>query len=163
PLHLGIDRPWPGAVRHHLRRARAGQNVAAAGADAGRSMTRYARRRLVNRLALSLATAAAAVGLLWLSAILFTLLTHGLAGLDCPPPPGAAGGLGTAIFGSLAMTLAAILIGAPVGILAGTYLAEYSRYSRSRWLGEAIRFINDILLSAPSIIVGLFVYEILVL
>ena len=132
-------------------------------------MTRYARRRLVNRLALGLATAAAAIGLAWLAAILLTLLTHGLAGIEwrliaeTTPPPGSAGGLGNAIFGSFAMTLAAILIGAPIGILAGTYLAEYSRFAHGRWLGEAIRFINDILLSAPSIIVGLFVYEVVVL
>ncbi|MSP50758.1 MAG: phosphate ABC transporter permease PstA [Alphaproteobacteria bacterium] len=131
-------------------------------------MTLYARRKLVNRLALTLAGGAAALGLFWLTAILWTLLAKGVAGIDLAlftemtPPPGDAGGLLNAIFGSLVMTVVAVLVGAPVGILAGTYLAEYARYEQGGRLGEVVRFVNDILLSAPSIIIGLFVYEVMV-
>jgi phosphate transport system permease protein len=129
-------------------------------------MTLYARRRFRNALVATLAIAATALGVLWLALILFTLLSHGVAaiGLDLftqmTPPPGSKGGLLNAIFGSVAMTAAATLIGTPVGILAGTFLAEYGRASR---FAEIVRFINDILLSAPSIIIGLFVYEVMVL
>jgi phosphate transport system permease protein len=104
-------------------------------------------------------------GLACLAAILWTLLSHGLAGMSwhlfsqMTPPPGAQGGLLNAIYGSAVMTLLGMLIGSPIGVLAGTYLAEYGRSSR---LSTAIRFINDVLLSAPSIIIGLFVYEIVV-
>jgi phosphate transport system permease protein len=128
-------------------------------------MTVYDRRRLLNGLVMSLSVAATAFGLLWLVLVLGTLLWNGLAAIspqlfsETTPPPGSAGGLSNAIFGSIAMTLIATLIGTPIGILAGTFLAEYSRGSR---FGEAVRFINDILLSAPSIIIGLFVYEIMV-
>lgn len=128
-------------------------------------MTRYQRRKLANQVALGLSLAATVCGLAWLAAILITLLTQGLSALTADlftqmtPPPGSRGGLLNAIYGSFIMTALATLIGTPVGILAGTYLAEYSRGSR---LAEVIRFINDILLSAPSIIVGLFVYEIVV-
>src|SRR5262249_22317806 len=152
-LHLGAGGARAAVVHHHLRRSGAGQGDAAPGASpVRRVMSRYARRKLINGLALSLATVAAALGLLWLGAILFTLLQHGLAGLEwrllteTTPPPGSAGGLLNAIFGSLVMTSAAVAIGAPLGILAGTYLAEYSRFTSGPWLGEAIRFINDILL-----------------
>src|SRR5438445_4090801 len=125
----------------------------------------YARRRLVNRVVMSLSVAATAFGLLWLVLVLWTLLDTGIAAItpalfsQMTPPPGSAGGLLNAIFGSLVMTLIATLIGTPTGILAGTFLAEYSRGSR---FGEVVRFINDILLSAPSIIIGLFVYEAMV-
>jgi phosphate transport system permease protein len=125
----------------------------------------YTRRRMVNNVAIAAAVGATGLGLFWLAAILWTLLSHGIAALGpdiftkMTPPPGSDGGLLNALYGSAAMTLIATLIGAPFGILAGTYLAEYGRNSRT---SEVIRFINDILLSAPSIIVGLFAYEIMV-
>jgi len=128
-------------------------------------MALYARRRIANGLVMTLSVAATAFGLLWLVLVLWTLLLNGVAAItpalfsQMTPPPGSAGGLLNAIFGSVMMTLIATLIGTPTGILAGTFLAEYSRRSR---FGEVVRFINDILLSAPSIIVGLFVYEIMV-
>ncbi|TLZ02370.1 MAG: phosphate ABC transporter permease PstA, partial [Gammaproteobacteria bacterium] len=107
-----------------------------------------------------------AIGLFFLGAILWTLIRNGLAGVSLKlftamtPPPGGGGGLLNAIYGSVVMTLIGILIGGPVGMLAGTYLAEYARTSR---LSTVIRFVNDVLLSAPSIIIGLFVYELLVI
>lgn len=125
----------------------------------------YRRRRLKNSIALALASAATLFGLFWLVWILWTTLINGVAALSptlfyqMTPPPGSEGGLANAFFGSLVMSLLAIAMGTPIGILAGTFLAEYSRRS---WLGEAIRFINDILLSAPSIVLGLFVYTLLV-
>jgi phosphate transport system permease protein len=128
-------------------------------------MSRRGVRRVVNALALGLSGLATAVGLFFLAAILWTLVKNGLAGLSMQvframtPPPGSSGGLLNAIYGSVAMTLIGMLIGAPIGMLAGTYLAEYGRSSR---LSAVIRFVNDVLLSAPSIIVGLFVYELLV-
>lgn len=128
-------------------------------------MTPYARRRLVNAVVMALSVAATGFGLLWLVLVLWTLVVEGISAItpalfsQMTPPPGSSGGLLNAIFGSIAMTLIATLIGTPTGILAGTFLAEYSRGGR---FGEAVRFINDILLSAPSIIVGLFVYEIMV-
>ncbi len=131
-------------------------------------MTLYQRRKLANRVALGFAGAAAAVGLFWLASILWILVAKGVAGLDLQlftemtPPPGSDGGLLNAIFGSFVMTLVAIVVGAPVGILAGTYLAEYARYEKGARIGEVVRFVNDILLSAPSIIVGLFIYEVMV-
>jgi phosphate transport system permease protein len=136
----------------------------------GSIMTRSAQRRrtvrkLVNVMALSLSGLATAIGLFFLGAILWTLLKNGLAGMstqlftESTPPPGNSGGLLNAIYGSVVMTLIGILIGAPIGMLAGTYLAEYGRTSR---LSSVIRFVNDVLLSAPSIIVGLFVYSVFV-
>jgi len=125
----------------------------------------YARRRVVNGLIMTLSVVATAFGVLWLVLVLWTLLWNGFTAItpssfaQMTPPPGSAGGLLNAIFGSVVMTLIGTLIGAPTGILAGTFLAEYSRGSG---FGEVVRFINDILLSAPSIIVGLFVYEIMV-
>ncbi len=125
----------------------------------------YARRRLTNTLNLAASYLTMAFGLFWLSWILFTLLKYGLGGINLAmftqmtPPPGSDGGLLNAIVGSLMMALAGTLIGTPVGILAGIYLAEYG--SRG-WLAPATRFINDILLSAPSIVIGLFVYEVVV-
>src|SRR5215468_3020818 len=126
---------------------------------------RYSGRRRRNAIAKGLALAATLFGLGWLVLILFVLLWEGFGGLslsvftEMTPPPGSAGGLLNAIAGSLIITVLAVLIGTPIGILAGTYLAEYGRHSR---LSSIVRFINDILLSAPSIVVGLFVYEIMV-
>ncbi len=128
-------------------------------------MSRRAVRKVTNVVALSLSGLATAVGLFFLGAILWTLIANGLAGMSIAlftqttPPPGGSGGILNAIYGSVAMTVIGILIGAPIGMLAGTYLAEYGRASR---LSSVIRFVNDVLLSAPSIIVGLFIYEILV-
>jgi phosphate transport system permease protein len=125
----------------------------------------YAGRRVRNGIAMGLSLAATAFGLGWLVLILGALLWKGFNGLSVAvftqmtPPPGSAGGLLNPIAGSLIMTALAVLIGTPIGILAGTYMAEYGRYDR---LSTVVRFINDILLSAPSIVVGLFIYEILV-
>src|SRR3981081_3571606 len=125
----------------------------------------YPPRRRRNVLTMALSLAATLFGLGWLVLILGTLLWEGFSGLslsvftEMTPPPGAAGGLLNPIMGSLILTLLAVLIGTPIGILAGTYMAEYGRYSP---LTTIVRFINDILLSAPSIVVGLFVYEIVV-
>ena len=122
----------------------------------------YARRRRRNALAMGLSLAATLIGLGWLVLILGALLWQGFSGLslkvftEMTPPPGSDGGLLNPIFGSLIMTGLAVLIGTPVGILAGTYMAEYGRFARTT---SVVRFINDILLSAPSIIVGLFIYE----
>ncbi|MBI3710732.1 MAG: phosphate ABC transporter permease PstA [Proteobacteria bacterium] len=129
-------------------------------------MDLYARRRVVNTVILSLSFVATAIGLFWLAAILGTLITHGVGAMtpdlftQMTPPPGSRGGLLNAIYGSVVMTAIATAVGAPVGVLAGTFLAEYARNSR---FAEIVRFINDILLSAPSIIVGLFIYEVMVL
>jgi phosphate transport system permease protein len=129
-------------------------------------MSVYGRRRIIHNAVMSLSIAATGFGVLWLVLVLWTLLWNGFVAISpalfsqMTPPPGSAGGLLNAIFGSVVMTLIGTLIGAPTGILAGTFLAEYGRGSR---FGEVVRFINDILLSAPSIIVGLFVYELMVL
>lgn len=123
------------------------------------------RRYLTNRIALGLSMAAMAFGLFWLIWILITVFNLGVSGIswrlfaEMTPPPGSEGGLLNAIVGSLIMVGLATLVGTPVGIMAGIYLAEYGRGS---WLGSVTRFINDILLSAPSIIIGLFVYAIYV-
>jgi phosphate transport system permease protein len=128
-------------------------------------MQLYTRRRIVNYGVVALSLSATTFGLLFLTFVLGILLKNGLGALSpvlftqATPPPGSAGGLINAIFGSVAMTAIATLIGTPTGILAGTFLAEYAHASR---FGELVRFINDILLSAPSIIIGLFVYAILV-
>ena len=125
----------------------------------------YARRRRRNFITMGLAFGATAFGLSWLVLILLVLLWQGFSGLswtvftDMTPPPGAAGGLLNPIIGSLIMTALAVVIGTPLGVLAGTYMAEYGRYAK---LTVVVRFINDILLSAPSIVVGLFIYEIMV-
>jgi len=125
----------------------------------------YARRRFINRLLLALSVAAAAFGIAWLALILGTLLLEGFSALspriftEMTPAPGSTGGLANAIFGSVLMSGIAVVIGTPIGVLAGTYLAEYGRHS---WMAGWIRFVNDILLSAPSILIGLFVYEIVV-
>lgn len=129
-------------------------------------LTLYARRRLINWLSLGISVLAMAFGLFWLGWILFTLLQHGIPGLSLAvftqitPPPGSNGGLINAIAGSLMMTALGTLIGTPIGILAGTYLAEFGQRG---WLAPVTRFINDVLLSAPSIIIGLFVYTMYVI
>jgi phosphate transport system permease protein len=126
---------------------------------------RYAGRRRSNYVATALALGATLFGVGWLVLILGALLWHGLSGLslrvftEMTPPPGSSGGLLNPIFGSLMLTSLAVIIGTPIGILAGTYMAEYGRYDK---LSSVVRFINDILLSAPSIVVGLFIYQVMV-
>lgn len=126
----------------------------------------YVRRKAKSRVMMTLSFAAAIFGLTWLVWILVTLVFKGLAGLtpavftEMTPPPGSDGGLLNAIVGSLIMTIIGVVVGTPIGILAGTYLAEYGKHSK---ISTVVRFINDILLSAPSIVVGLFVYEVMVI
>jgi phosphate transport system permease protein len=126
----------------------------------------YSRRKFWNALFLSLSLAAAAFGIAWLTLILGSLLADGVKGLtpklftEMTPAPGADGGLANAIVGSLLMSALAVAAGTPIGIMAGTYLAEYGRHGR---LAFVVRFVNDILLSAPSILIGLFIYEVIVL
>ena len=129
-------------------------------------MNLLAKRKFINSLALTLSLSAMVFGLFWLAWILWTVFDLGLAGLsltlftEMTPPPGAeTGGLLNAIAGSLVLVVLATLLGTPIGILAGVYLAEYGRYHR---LGAVTRFINDLLLSAPSIVIGLFVYAVVV-
>ena len=128
-------------------------------------MALYEARRRRNVLAKSMAVGATIFGLAWLVLILAVLLWEGFSGLSLAvftqmtPPPGSAGGLLNPIMGSLIMTTIAVAIGTPLGILAGTYMAEYGRYDK---LSSVVRFINDILLSAPSIVIGLFIYEVMV-
>jgi phosphate transport system permease protein len=128
-------------------------------------MDLYARRRLRNRIVIALSFGATALGLGCLVLVLGALILKGASGLslsvftEMTPPPGADGGLLNPIMGSLILTTFAVAIGTPVGILAGTYMAEYGRYSP---LSHVVRFINDILLSAPSIVIGLFIYEVMV-
>jgi phosphate transport system permease protein len=126
----------------------------------------HARRKIVNIVALTLALAAMSFGIFWLIWILIETFRLGIGGLSLslftemtPPPQAETGGLANAIFGSLAMVTLATLLGTPIGILAGIYLAEYGQKG---WLGSATRFINDILLSAPSIVIGLFIYSVVV-
>jgi phosphate transport system permease protein len=126
---------------------------------------RYRARRRLNVLMIGVCTLALVFGLFWLSWILGVLVYKGAAALTpavftaSTPPPGGDGGLANAIWGSVLMAGAGTLLGTPVGILAGTYLAEYGRRG---WLAPATRFINDVLLSAPSIVIGLFVYAVYV-
>jgi phosphate transport system permease protein len=125
----------------------------------------YMRRRITNSIGLLVSVLAMAFGLFWLIWILWTLLENGLPALapvvftHMTPPPGSTGGLLNAIAGTLMMTVVGTLIGTPIGILAGTYLAEFGNRG---WLAPITRFINDVLLSAPSIVIGLFVYEVYV-
>ncbi|MBB3966073.1 phosphate ABC transporter permease PstA [Rhizobium metallidurans] len=127
--------------------------------------TNSSRRKAKNAIMMSLCVVAAGIGLVWLGLILGALLYNGFAGLSLDvftkmtPPPGDAGGLLNALAGSLVITIIAMVIGTPIGILAGTYMAEYGRHSK---LTTTVRFINDILLSAPSIVIGLFIYELVV-
>src|SRR5262245_11498012 len=129
------------------------------------SNSRYLRRRIRSGIFLGLSVGATLFGLGWLGVILGTLLYEGFSGIDLAiftestPPPGEMGGLLNAIAGSLLMGTLAVVVGTPIGILAGTYLAEYGRYTR---LAFFLRFVNDILLSAPSIVLGLFIYEVMV-
>ena len=126
---------------------------------------KYAKRKFVNRLAITLAMAAMAFGLFWLFWILFETVRLGIGGLtldtltQMTPPPNEEGGLANAIYGSLMMVLLAAFVGTPIGIMAGIYLAEFDTKG---WLAVVTRFVNDILLSAPSIVIGLFVYAVVV-
>jgi phosphate transport system permease protein len=126
----------------------------------------HGKRKRVNAIALTLALGAMAFGLFWLMWILFETVVLGIGGLQLatftemtPPPMAETGGLANAIFGSLMMVGLATLLGTPIGVMAGIYLAEYGQKT---WLGSTVRFINDILLSAPSIVVGLFIYGLVV-
>src|SRR5262245_53890984 len=125
----------------------------------------YASRRRRNGIMMTLSLGATAIGLGWLVLILGVLRWAGSSGLsravftEMTPPPGSDGGLLNPIVGSLILTVLAVVIGTPIGMLAGTYMAEYGRYDK---LTSVVRFINDILLSAPSIVVGLFIYEVMV-
>ena len=127
---------------------------------------RYLRRRIRSGVFLGLSVLATAFGLGWLALILGTLLYEGFSGIDVAiftestPPPGSMGGLLNAIFGSVVMSVFAVIVGTPLGIFAGTYLAEYGRHTRFAFV---VRFVNDILLSAPSIVLGLFIYDVMVL
>ncbi len=127
--------------------------------------SRYAARKRMNIVALTLSLAAMAFGVFWLVWILWSTLRLGLGGLalsvfsEMTPPPNEAGGLANAIFGSLVMVGLATFVGTPIGIMAGIYLAEYNPHG---WLSSVTRFVNDILLSAPSIVIGLFVYAVVV-
>jgi phosphate transport system permease protein len=127
--------------------------------------TLYLRRKAVNGAFLTLSAGAAVFGLIWLGLILFELIVEGIGGLspqvftEMTPPPGSDGGLLNAIAGSFVMSALAVAAGTPIGILAGTYLAEYGRHGK---LSFYIRFLNDILLSAPSIVIGIFIYEVIV-
>jgi phosphate transport system permease protein len=132
--------------------------------EAARS-AKFAKRKLVNQIALLLALSAMAFGLFWLAWILWETLRLGLAGLslavftEMTPPPNEAGGLANALFGSLVMVSLATFVGTPIGVMAGVYLAEFGQKSK---LASVTRFVNDILLSAPSIVIGLFVYAVVV-
>jgi phosphate transport system permease protein len=129
------------------------------------SQALYTRRRIANSAFIGLSVAAALFGLVWLAFILSALLSEGFAALSpllftaSTPPPGQPGGLLNAIIGSVIMSAAAVFLGTPIGLFAGTYLAEYGKHTRFAFV---VRFVNDILLSAPSIVIGLFVYEIVV-
>ncbi|MEP6830131.1 MAG: phosphate ABC transporter permease PstA [Rhizomicrobium sp.] len=129
------------------------------------SQALYTRRRLANLAFIGLSIAAALFGLVWLAFILSALLSEGFAALSpmlftaSTPPPGQPGGLLNAIIGSVMMSGVAVFLGTPIGLFAGTYLAEYGKFTRFAFV---VRFVNDILLSAPSIVIGLFVYEIVV-
>lgn len=126
---------------------------------------RYAQRKFVNRIALTLSLMAMVFGLFWLCWILFETIRLGVGGLtldtltQMTPPPNDAGGLANAIYGSFLMVVLATFVGTPIGVMAGIYLAEFDT---AGWLASVTRFVNDILLSAPSIVIGLFVYAVIV-
>src|SRR4051812_13876543 len=126
---------------------------------------RRARRALANNIFIGFCSLTTAIALAALVAILWSLLINGIGGLNLDvftkstPAPGSAGGLANAIVGSLMLCAGAMLVAVVIGVLAGTWLAEYSRNS---WYGRTVRFLNDVLLSAPSILIGLFVYEVMV-
>lgn len=126
---------------------------------------KYARRKRLNQVALTLSLMAMAFGVFWLIWILWETITLGIGGMslalfsEMTPPPNEAGGIANAIFGSLIMVALATFVGTPIGVMAGVYLAEYDARG---WLANTTRFVNDILLSAPSIVIGLFVYTVVV-
>ena len=128
-------------------------------------LARYAQRKRINQIALTLSLLAMAFGLFWLFWILIETVTLGLGGMtldtltQMTPPPNDAGGLANAIYGSLLMVLLATFVGTPIGVMAGIYLSEFDTHG---WLASLTRFVNDILLSAPSIVIGLFVYAMVV-
>jgi len=128
-------------------------------------MNLYTRRRIINAFNLSISMLMTLFGLFWLTWLLWTLVSNGLQWINLDiftkitPPPGSNGGLSNAIIGSLIMTFIGVIVGTPIGILAGTYLSEFGRASK---FAPIVRFVNDILLSAPSIIIGVFIYEIVV-
>ncbi len=165
PASIRPDPARPVAVRADLLRAgRRAADAAAAGKEGGEMTMNpiYARRRRKDIVIRALCFGAALFGVTWLALILFTLLVNGVQGLsvqlftqNTPPPGSTEGGLLNAIVGSVIMTVIGVGIGAPLGLFAGTYLAEYGKHDK---LTSVIRFINDILLSAPSIIIGLFIY-----
>ncbi|MBT9491318.1 MAG: phosphate ABC transporter permease PstA [Paucibacter sp.] len=142
-------------------------NLAAAASELhAKRLAMHGKRKRVNAMALTLSLGAMAFGLFWLMWILFETVVLGIGGLQLatftemtPPPMADTGGLANAIFGSIVMVGYATLLGTPIGIMAGIYLAEYGQKT---WLGSTVRFINDILLSAPSIVVGLFIYGLVV-
>jgi phosphate transport system permease protein len=142
-----------------------GGRLAQASALAAQRERRFAQRKRMNKIALSLSLAAMVFGVFWLVWILWETVRLGAQGLtwatltQMTPPPNEAGGLANAIYGSFLMVVLATFVGTPVGIMAGVYLAEYDTKG---WLGSLTRFVNDILLSAPSIVIGLFVYAVLV-
>ncbi len=129
------------------------------------SLAKFNRRKTINRLALALSLAAMAFGLFWLVWILFETVRLGVGGLtwatftQMTPPPNEAGGIANALYGSFLMVMLATLVATPIGIMAGVYLVEYDPKG---WLGNTTRFVNDILLSAPSIVIGLFIYAVVV-
>ncbi|CAM3373328.1 phosphate ABC transporter permease PstA [Paracidovorax anthurii] len=141
------------------------QQLISAAELARQRQTRYASRKRLNNLALTLSLAAMAFGVFWLVWILWETIRLGIGGLSIAlftqmtPPPNEVGGISNAIFGSFVMVLLATFVGTPIGIMAGVYLAEYDKRG---WLASATRFVNDILLSAPSIVIGLFVYAMVV-
>lgn len=128
-------------------------------------MNLYARRRIINGFNLTISVLATVFGLFWLVWLLWTLVSNGLQWINVDvftkitPPPGSSGGLINAIVGSVVMTAVGVAVGTPIGILAGTYLSEFGRASK---FAPVVRFVNDILLSAPSIIIGVFIYEVVV-
>ncbi|MET3494415.1 phosphate ABC transporter permease PstA [Variovorax boronicumulans] len=142
-----------------------GQNLLNAKALAESRQARFASRNRVNKIALTLSLAAMAFGVFWLVWILWETLRLGIGGLalatftEMTPPPNEEGGIANAIFGSFVMVMLATFVGTPIGIMAGIYLAEYNTKG---WLASVTRFVNDILLSAPSIVIGLFVYAVVV-
>ena len=139
--------------------------IISAAAQAQARQAKYNQRRRLNQLALTLSMAAMLFGVFWLVWILWETIRLGLGGMtlalftEMTPPPNEAGGLANAIFGSLVLVALATLVGTPVGVMAGVYLAEYGKQG---WLASTTRFVNDILLSAPSIVIGLFVYTMVV-
>ena len=141
------------------------QRLISAADQTSARQARFNSRNLVNKIALSLSLAAMLFGLFWLAWILWETLRLGLGGLDLAlfsqmtPPPNDEGGLANAVFGSMIMVALATFVGTPIGVMAGIYLAEYDTHG---WLASVTRFVNDILLSAPSIVIGLFVYAVVV-